>query len=78
MNYPGGIDLVISILKIGELSLKTSQNLVGLMMEEGGDYKPRNPFGLWKPALARIQRIECLSLLDTPGKNTNLPITDFT
>ena len=25
-------------------------------MEEGGDYKPRNPFGLWKPALARIQR----------------------
>ena len=56
MNYPGGIDLVISILKIGELSLKTSQNLVGLMMEEGGDYKPRNPFGLWKPALTRIQR----------------------
>lgn len=25
MNYLGGINLVISVLKIGELSLKTSQ-----------------------------------------------------
>jgi len=25
-------------------------------MEEGGDHIPRNPIGLWKPALTRIQR----------------------